>query len=191
MKLEWEYKGAGTWTAKSSRSYFYEIDIESDGLFHECGGVHHSLTDAQATCQAREDVRPGDVEPKRPAVNITGPCMGRRRDGEVVEIDANHPDSCWFDKGFVWRDKQTQLTYKTDGCLFLNGDQCGLDIVETWPLPESTPVEPPIKRGEILSRDLEPIIVQLETDIEQTIADLIKRVQRLEAWQTHRDGGEL
>jgi hypothetical protein len=187
MKLKWVYEGCGSWTAKSSQSYCYDINVTTDGLFREGEASHNSLIDAQAACQAREDVRCGDVDP--PAVNITGPCMGRRRDGEVVEIDANHPDSCWFDKGFVWRDKQTQLTYKTDGCLFLNGDQCGLDIVETWPLPESTPVEPPIKRGEILSRDLEPIIVQLETDVEDVIADLVKRVQRLEA-SILRTGGE-
>jgi hypothetical protein len=190
MKLEWTYEGQGLWQAVTPCKT-HIIGLNSDGLYEAADGTYSSFIDAQAACQTREDVQCGDVEPKRPAVNITGPCMGRRRDGEVVEIDANHPDSCWFDKGFVWRDKQTQLTYKTDGCLFLNGDQCGLDIVETWPLPESTPVEPPIKRGEILSRDLEPIIVQLETDVEQTIADLVKRVQRLEAGQTRPDGGQL
>jgi len=136
-QLEWVYSG-GEWVALAlSPRDHYRCCVDSNGQFlaycycedvneQKEIGVYDRLHEAQEYCQRTEDTYAA-LEAAKPAVKITGPCMGRMRNGTVVEIvkndDAENP----------WKTPDDMRIFHDDGTSFSDPSR---DIVETWPLPE-------------------------------------------------------
>lgn len=182
-QLEWSHDG-DVWSAvcnaiSSGEDFFmWHISVTDDGMFSMTGTdtellsgppkSYQTLSMAKLECQSLEDeLAAQQAQEAAPAVNITGPCMGRMRDGQIVKITPAKEDYVWRKRGFVcWTGTNGVNSQGRDDP---DGDDSDHDIIEIWPLPESEkpgkvvgltadnvtgdPLEAARKLGELLNKE--------------------------------------